>query len=113
MKLNFLYPFIILFLVFFIYDASAQTMEDRIAMGQYLTPSYQDYQLIPSLIQEGCLYNSFTWDDNPYVLIHRTVRHRETLANIKGLSDNRTSEEIINSYQNYYSGYNPEETYRK
>lgn len=113
MKINFLYPFIILFLVFFIYNASAQTMEDRIAMGQYLTPPYQDYQLIPALIQEGCLYNSFTWDDNPYVLIHRTVRHWENLVNIKELSDNRTSKEIINSYQNYYSGYNPGETYRK
>jgi hypothetical protein len=113
MKLNFLYPFIILFLVVFIYDASAQTMEDRIAMGQYFTPSYQDYHLIPALIQEGCLYNSYTWDDNPYVLIHRTVKHWESLEKTKGLSDNRTNEEIINSYQYYYSGYNPEETYRK
>ena len=113
MKPDFLHFCFILVLVFFVYDASAQTAENRIAMGQYLTPSYQEYQLIPGVSQANCLYNPDIWNDNPYIMKHRTSGNWKNAAYLEESSDYITCEQIINSYKNYFTGYNPDEIYKK
>lgn len=112
MKPKLIHASFLLFFAFFTYNASAQTAEDRIAMGLYLKPSYHEYQLIHGVNQIDCLYNPDSWNDNPYNLEQISALNLKNEAVLKDFSDKMSCEQIINSFKNYFSGRNPDEAYK-
>lgn len=106
MKLVILHFFIILIFYCFNDNISAQTLEDRIAMGQYLKPSFHEQSVLMNLNYVNCLYSEDIWNDNPYVIIYETSGHssRSKIKHIDKITDDMSCAEVIEAYRNYYSG---------